>query len=196
MTCSCQLFTRTGLLCRHIFAVLKNNHIEEIPEKYILRRWRKDVISSHNLLNKHGFVEKGDEILKLISEAYENFEYCLDVVKGDEEKLVSVVESTRKMRKDVERFASKQITSDKNEEDALKLLGINSIPETVEIQVPSVIRNKGSGTKKRLISNSEKATGSKSSTRICTGCNLYVNHNARTCKVRIEREKQMNSKKN
>ncbi|KAI3494558.1 hypothetical protein L1887_40690 [Cichorium endivia] len=120
------------------------------------------------------------------------------VVKGDEEKLVSVVESTRKMRKDVERFASKQITSDKNEEDALKLLGINSIPETVEIQVPSVIRNKGSGSKKRLISNSEKATASKSSkssTRICTGCNLYVNHNARTCKVRIEREKQMNSKK-
>nr|KAJ0211162.1 hypothetical protein LSAT_V11C400207320 [Lactuca sativa] len=33
--CSCNHFIRTGILCRHIFAVLKNNHIEEIPEQLI-----------------------------------------------------------------------------------------------------------------------------------------------------------------
>ncbi|XP_071689265.1 protein FAR1-RELATED SEQUENCE 6-like [Rutidosis leptorrhynchoides] len=44
MVCTCRHYLRYGLLCRHCFWVLKNNNIEEIPEKYIMRRWRRDII--------------------------------------------------------------------------------------------------------------------------------------------------------
>ncbi|GJZ88949.1 hypothetical protein Tco_0660731 [Tanacetum coccineum] len=37
-------------LCRHVFCVLKNCNIEVIPERYILRRWRREK-SKQNLVN-------------------------------------------------------------------------------------------------------------------------------------------------
>ncbi|KAL7614239.1 hypothetical protein Lser_V15G06712 [Lactuca serriola] len=78
MNCTCELFKRMGILCRHVFVVLKNNHIEEIPEQYIMRRWRRDIISSHLLVSKNGLAEMEDETFKLLTEAYSNMEYCLE----------------------------------------------------------------------------------------------------------------------
>ncbi|KAI3844096.1 hypothetical protein MKX03_027713 [Papaver bracteatum] len=45
--CSCKLFESKGILCRHAIVVLIRNGIRLIPEKYILRRWRKDVTRLH-----------------------------------------------------------------------------------------------------------------------------------------------------
>lgn len=39
ITCSCMKFERFGLLCRHIFYVLRMARIHEIPSKYICPRW-------------------------------------------------------------------------------------------------------------------------------------------------------------
>ncbi|KAH9760448.1 protein FAR1-RELATED SEQUENCE [Citrus sinensis] len=41
--CVCKMFEYKGILCRHAITVLSRNHIQLLPEKYILRRWRKDV---------------------------------------------------------------------------------------------------------------------------------------------------------
>uniref|UniRef100_A0A5B7A3Y2 Protein FAR1-RELATED SEQUENCE n=1 Tax=Davidia involucrata TaxID=16924 RepID=A0A5B7A3Y2_DAVIN len=41
--CNCRLFEFQGILCRHAIAVLLKKKIYLIPERYILRRWRKDV---------------------------------------------------------------------------------------------------------------------------------------------------------
>ncbi|KAI3853707.1 hypothetical protein MKW98_025224 [Papaver atlanticum] len=45
--CSCQRFESKGILCRHTIKVLILNEIRSISDKYILRRWRKDVKRSH-----------------------------------------------------------------------------------------------------------------------------------------------------
>ncbi|PWA58954.1 Zinc finger, SWIM-type [Artemisia annua] len=37
-------FLRFGFLCRHAFCALKNRDVQMIPEKYILRLWRRDMI--------------------------------------------------------------------------------------------------------------------------------------------------------
>nr|KAJ0227196.1 hypothetical protein LSAT_V11C100015620 [Lactuca sativa] len=64
------------------------------------------------------------------------------------------------------------------------MLGIRSIPDEINIHPPASIRTKGSGTKKRMVSAIEKAVAAtKKKTRMCTGCNQYVNHNWRTCKM-------------
>ncbi|CAI9285832.1 unnamed protein product [Lactuca saligna] len=131
--CSCNHFIRTGILCCHIFAVLKNNHIEEIPEQYILRRWRMDAT--------------------------------------------------------MEFGSSNQTSFDNDEEEIIRMLGIRSIPDEINIHQPASICTKGSGTKKRMVSAIEKVVvATKTKTRMCTGCNQYVNHNWRTCKVRLARE--------
>ena len=45
--CICRLFEFRGMLCRHALTVLTNENIYLVPNKYILRRWRKDVKRRH-----------------------------------------------------------------------------------------------------------------------------------------------------
>nr|KAJ0204763.1 hypothetical protein LSAT_V11C500257010 [Lactuca sativa] len=177
--CSCNHFIRTGILCHQIFAVLKNNHIEEILEQYILRRWRRDAISSHLLAMKHVAMETEDDTFKLITEAYNNIEYRLDHFKRRKEKLLEFVEKTRTLKQAAMEFgSSNQTSSDNDEEEIIRMLGIRSIPDEINIHPPTSIRTKGSGTKKRMVSAIEKAiAAAKKKSRMCTGCNQYVNHN-------------------
>lgn len=41
--CSCCLFEFRGILCKHIISVFMKLHIINVPAKYILPRWRKDL---------------------------------------------------------------------------------------------------------------------------------------------------------
>ncbi|KAK1434063.1 hypothetical protein QVD17_10981 [Tagetes erecta] len=52
MVCSCMNFVRIGYLCRHIFCVLKHLPVNEIPDRYVLRRWKRDAVPA-DLLRKH-----------------------------------------------------------------------------------------------------------------------------------------------
>ncbi|PWA56849.1 protein FAR1-RELATED SEQUENCE 1 [Artemisia annua] len=45
--CIYRLFEFRGMLCRHALTVLTNENIYLVPNKYILRRWRKDVKRRH-----------------------------------------------------------------------------------------------------------------------------------------------------
>ncbi|XP_047979276.1 protein FAR1-RELATED SEQUENCE 5-like [Salvia hispanica] len=49
--CSCKKFSRIGLLCCHIFCLLKNKSANLIPEKYFGRRWLKSSLlkAAHGL---------------------------------------------------------------------------------------------------------------------------------------------------
>ncbi|XP_031099818.1 uncharacterized protein LOC116004018 [Ipomoea triloba] len=39
--CSCKMFERMGLLCKHIFFVFKDHGLESIPSRYLVHRWTK-----------------------------------------------------------------------------------------------------------------------------------------------------------
>ncbi|RYR67230.1 hypothetical protein Ahy_A03g013534 [Arachis hypogaea] len=43
--CSCKLLNSVGILCGHIFCVLKELDIEELPNRLVLKRWCKDAKS-------------------------------------------------------------------------------------------------------------------------------------------------------
>lgn len=45
--CSCGLFEFRGILCKHAISVLMKMEIINVPEKYILPRWRKDLKRCH-----------------------------------------------------------------------------------------------------------------------------------------------------
>ncbi|KAK9698102.1 hypothetical protein RND81_08G082500 [Saponaria officinalis] len=42
--CTCKLFERRGLICRHIFCVFSNKMLKTIHEKYVLARWSKNAL--------------------------------------------------------------------------------------------------------------------------------------------------------
>ncbi|XP_015955130.1 protein FAR1-RELATED SEQUENCE 1-like [Arachis duranensis] len=43
--CSCKLLNSVGILCGHIFCILKELDIEELPNRLVLKRWCKDAKS-------------------------------------------------------------------------------------------------------------------------------------------------------
>ncbi|XP_031250324.1 protein FAR1-RELATED SEQUENCE 1-like [Pistacia vera] len=45
--CNCRLFEFRGIICGHVITVLLRKEIYHIPEKFILRRWRKNVYRCH-----------------------------------------------------------------------------------------------------------------------------------------------------
>ncbi|XP_074291960.1 protein FAR1-RELATED SEQUENCE 5-like [Silene latifolia] len=45
ITCSCSMFQRMGVLCRHYLWVLHNQDFQKIPEQYIMQRWTKAAMS-------------------------------------------------------------------------------------------------------------------------------------------------------
>ncbi|KAH7867248.1 hypothetical protein Vadar_030902 [Vaccinium darrowii] len=45
--CTRRLFKHKGIVCKHIIVLCIEEKLDSIPDKYILRRWRKDVTRSH-----------------------------------------------------------------------------------------------------------------------------------------------------
>ena len=41
MKCTCMMFESVGFPCRHMIVVMKIEHLEEIPESCIMKRWSK-----------------------------------------------------------------------------------------------------------------------------------------------------------
>ncbi|XP_074305156.1 protein FAR-RED IMPAIRED RESPONSE 1-like [Silene latifolia] len=52
-SCSCKMFERIGILCRHILWVLKDRGFDHIPKEYLALRWSKSA-TSHPLSNVVG----------------------------------------------------------------------------------------------------------------------------------------------
>ncbi|GKA70797.1 FAR1 DNA binding domain, zinc finger, SWIM-type, MULE transposase domain containing protein [Tanacetum coccineum] len=93
--CTCRHFLRYGFLCRHVFCVLKNCNIEVIPERYILRRWRRDLIPPALRRNTNRYGEKDEAIEKLTNEA----NFVVKVPNPPSQKTGDVIEDIYAIKK-------------------------------------------------------------------------------------------------
>ncbi|KAF5462239.1 hypothetical protein F2P56_018262 [Juglans regia] len=48
--CSCALFEMIGILCRHALAIIRVNKVKNVPQKYILDRWRMDIKRTYTFI--------------------------------------------------------------------------------------------------------------------------------------------------
>ncbi|KAM0825043.1 hypothetical protein ACQ4PT_069821 [Festuca glaucescens] len=49
--CSCRHFEFRGIFCSHVLSVLTHKKIKEVPSRYILDRWTKNVKRKHNFIS-------------------------------------------------------------------------------------------------------------------------------------------------
>ncbi|XP_052627239.1 protein FAR-RED IMPAIRED RESPONSE 1-like [Lactuca sativa] len=192
INCSCEHFKRMGVLCRHAFTIMMRCGVKEIPERYILKRWRKDVIS-RNYCFSSVQSDSGDcENVKLVNDSYYSFESCLDIVRDDKKRLTLFAEKQQMLLKEFESdYISPGLKSKTDGEVVFKLLGVTiPIPEEINIHGPEVQSNKGSRIKKRIPSAGEVAyENSKKEHRMCSGCRKRVPHNLRTYPERVGADK-------
>nr|XP_043629903.1 protein FAR1-RELATED SEQUENCE 6-like [Erigeron canadensis] len=187
--CSCLTFERYGFLCRHIFCMFKANDIQEIPEKYILRRWRKDLVPPGMRTRRKRFGESSEECDKLANELHFIVENCVSILSKDIPKLSDFVEKVRELKDKIEDNVSTSRTK-KTKEVILDFLGVQQ-PETREVENPAVVRYKGSHSDSRLKSSKEIAMEEYAKPkRKCANCGLMTNPDKRNCaKKKLEEEK-------
>ncbi|KAJ9542468.1 hypothetical protein OSB04_028974 [Centaurea solstitialis] len=190
--CSCLFFHHYGLLCQHIFCVFKNLGIEEIPTKYIMKRWRKGLISSELLKKRHWDGEGNEHLKELENDAQSIFDDCLGIVVNDIKKFETFVSKMKSLKTELE--AAGCTVAQKGKEKIMEsLLGVSK-PDTIDVGNPKDINNKGSGTGKRLKSGKEKAIEKRQKVaRLCRLCGEYAFQDSRNCPSRACRF-QINTK--
>ncbi|XP_024028868.1 protein FAR-RED IMPAIRED RESPONSE 1-like [Morus notabilis] len=87
--CTCGLFEFKGILCKHSISVLMKMEIINVPEKYILPRWRKDLKRCHTRV-KVGYYD--DWTSNLEAQRYEKlrkkFDEAADWAVSSDDKLM------------------------------------------------------------------------------------------------------------
>ena len=189
VVCSCQLFLRVGILCRHVFCVFKNANIEVIPSQYILRRWTKNLIppALRNKRNRYG--EKNEIVENYANEASSIVDHCVHILSKDGPRLASFVEKLRLLKIDVE--ADCPNPPSKNKADNLEELVGVSKPAEKTVNNPALGNPKGRK-KLRIKGGKEKALDKNSKNR--NTCSLYGatdGHNKRTCPKKFAEEAEL-----
>nr|KAJ0203237.1 hypothetical protein LSAT_V11C500259910 [Lactuca sativa] len=190
INCSCEHFKRMGVLCRHAFTIMIRYGVKEIPERYILKTWRKDVISRNYRFSSRQSDSRDCENVKLVNDSYYNFESCLDIIRDDKKKFALFAEKQQMLLKEFESesdYTSAGLKSKTDGEVVCKLIGVSiPIPKEINIHFPQVQSNKGSGIKKRIPSVGEVVyENSKKEHRMSSECGKGVPQNLCTCPVRI-----------
>ncbi|KAK9733468.1 hypothetical protein RND81_04G069600, partial [Saponaria officinalis] len=180
-TCTCKLFERKGLLCRHILWVYSGKGVRSISKRYILSRLTKDELNSDkNVVDDHDFVNSNQTNLSKVWSEFHETVSLLKIVPD-----VHVEELGRLLVEFREKICPQAEPLTKDQEMEM-LLGCSASSD-ITILPPTKSNNKGSGkrlrsTKAQCIEKAEKPK------RLCAYCKEIGSHDKRNCAVRIADE--------
>ncbi|XP_074298791.1 protein FAR-RED IMPAIRED RESPONSE 1-like [Silene latifolia] len=72
--CSCKLFEMRGIMCRHMVKILYDCGVQQIPDLYIVRRWRKDIDRPYTRVKVLYYNPVKSEIVARYEKMQEEFE--------------------------------------------------------------------------------------------------------------------------
>ncbi|XP_074293527.1 protein FAR1-RELATED SEQUENCE 9-like [Silene latifolia] len=158
--CSCKLFNRKGIICRHIIWVYSGKQVHTLPDKYILMRWTK---------NAHKIPLYGPHVMV-------EFYATIGVLKNVPTKeIIDLVDTLKQFRVKL----NPQSESMTKEQELEMLLGCSSSTE-VRILPPRQAKNKGSG--KRMVSKKQQCIAkAEKPKRLCRNCKQMAHHDKRNC---------------
>ncbi|XP_052171636.1 protein FAR-RED ELONGATED HYPOCOTYL 3-like [Diospyros lotus] len=92
IVCSCHMFEFKGIICKHVVTVLIQKGVRSIPERYIIRRWRRDVSRSYMRvkINYNGWISMPSQLR--YDELCSEFAKVADLVANDEEQTRATME--------------------------------------------------------------------------------------------------------
>ena len=105
-SCSCKLYFRRGILCRHIIWLYSGKRVNEIPMRYIADRWSKSALRKpifdmdENLLEAYDKTDvKKREICKVWNEIYQTVCVVAEKKPSDMADLVKLLVEFREKLK-------------------------------------------------------------------------------------------------
>ncbi|CAI9263759.1 unnamed protein product [Lactuca saligna] len=146
----------------------------------------KDIIPTELLKKCFRYADSDENTQRVALDIFHTVDNCVSSLSNNRTKLKEYLDEIKQLEaKFISNFTTHE-KGNKNKEFE-KTLGV-TIPTSVDIQNPGEIRNKGSGTKKRMKSLRE-VTIEKSKGSRCSYCRNGNDHDWRNCPVRKEDEK-------
>ncbi|XP_042022980.1 protein FAR1-RELATED SEQUENCE 5-like [Salvia splendens] len=190
-----EMFSRTALVCYHIFLVLKNKKFPLIPEYLIGGRWLKSSLlkAVHGVQNSdvatHVYVDEKKKAQAILLGEMLGLYQAVSVDIDQIHELTSIVHEARQQI-----FADGVVTSTAQKKKIMEEFYGAETPQEVDVQPPEVVSTKGCGS--RLPSRVEKALKLKNKLmRQCKKCQEWGHHDSRNCDKFKEKEK-MRSRRN
>ncbi|XP_073121770.1 protein FAR-RED IMPAIRED RESPONSE 1-like [Henckelia pumila] len=157
INCNCRKFEFKGIICYHIFKVLSFKYIHTVNERYLLRRWRKDVPRRHSsIFFAEGYPHMADDYKKF-QEVERWFQDCTNLSIGSGEKMEFVKRKVIDLHKEVLTW-NPILTAQSQQRSVENILKEQSVGGT-HVLDPPVTRPRGRPRTNRLISASEANAG-------------------------------------
>ncbi|KAL7205372.1 hypothetical protein ACSBR2_018337 [Camellia fascicularis] len=153
--CSCRLFEFRGIVCRHQIAVLMKKRIHQMPDKYILRRWNKNVKRCHTKVH----ISYDNSSIKPEARRYDKmfniFNEVADLATSCDNKCDKVVEQLRELKGELKEEVD--VVSGSNKFGSMSTQnasssygdGVLNSKESTTILDPIVVRQKGRPPKRK-----------------------------------------------
>ncbi|XP_074293254.1 protein FAR1-RELATED SEQUENCE 5-like [Silene latifolia] len=153
-TCTCKMFERKGILCKHIIWIISGKGLQSIPEQYIDTRWTKKSYKKPlygldgKLLQDYNLTDlRKLELSRVWSEFYATIS-VLNLMPENQIKELSLM--LLQFREKINP-TKESLTKDQE----LEILLGCSAKSNITVLPPKIAKNKGSG--KRMKSNKDKA---------------------------------------
>ncbi|KAH6767260.1 hypothetical protein C2S52_018243 [Perilla frutescens var. hirtella] len=104
LECNCRNFEFKGLLCCHIFEIMRTLRLKSVNERYILRRWRKDVLRKCSSIFFFGGYPHMTDEYKIYQELKKFFLVTTYLAIGDGEKTEFAKSTIDAMNKSIENW--------------------------------------------------------------------------------------------
>ncbi|PWA87361.1 FAR1 DNA binding domain, Zinc finger, SWIM-type, MULE transposase domain, FHY3/FAR1 family [Artemisia annua] len=181
--CTCLRYECYGLLCRHIFYVLRMSMVFHFPKQYMDNRWSKHAMTHRSVdANKASpSSTNSDSVVDAtVREIYSNVEESLHHLVGDIQKLHIYRDDQTALMEKAKLDVPNPPKLNTNEAYA-RTLGVIE-PEELTIFTPTGINNKGQVMRTRRKSKSEIAIElSDKPMRMCKTCHKLARHDSRNC---------------
>ncbi|KAK1406451.1 hypothetical protein QVD17_41749 [Tagetes erecta] len=193
ISCCCNRFEQYGLLCRHIFYILRLGEIREFPRKYVLTRWTREVVpnNSNSEFISYGVSDSNSvDVEAIIREIRMDNEYNLNRLVANKEEMYRYRDHVKGYKTKADEILIVNPPSSRKEKFKSQIQ--MDEPFKGKVIVPIKSSTKGSVKFKRMKSDREIAvsqTGKKQ--RECGHCKGF-GHNQRTCVLYLQSIAQKN----
>ncbi|XP_074300020.1 protein FAR1-RELATED SEQUENCE 1-like [Silene latifolia] len=153
-TCTCKMFERKGILCKHIIWIISGKGLQSIPEQYIETRWTKKSYRKPLYGLDRKLLQDYDptDLRKLeLSRVWSEFYATISVLNSMPENQIKELSLMLLQFREKINPTKESLTK---EQELEMLLGC-SAKSNITVLPPKIAKNKGSG--KRMKSNKDKA---------------------------------------
>ncbi|XP_020245299.1 protein FAR1-RELATED SEQUENCE 5-like [Asparagus officinalis] len=185
LQCTCTMFEKIGIVCRHGFFALNQADVTKIPRHLVVNRWTKGAEMRHSLQFKE-ISEQCNAIEvtnRKLNDIWYDFQSCVSLAGLDGERLDYLEGKLKELKHSLRESSGKSDTQNKN--DVMEFFVGSKIPIEVIVKPPIEGRNKGCG--RRIVGDYEKSISQrkKKVPRLCNICKKKLDfHDKWTCPLK------------